>query len=194
MALGILTNSVTHLAESLMVRAIINLGFSGKSRHLWIVLVLGLAAFVAGCASPGTNLVECPLTGEQQQQAVLDVVPRGTSRAEAERRLRAAGIEFSQSQKGSIYYLGLWNRPDGKRWHINVALLFDKDGKLYQTRPADSATERMTNESMAESRRQADATSPADGASSATGDSRAMPDDELQVPFPDQVDSTKRRQ
>ena len=158
------------------------------------VWLIGLAALVVGCAAPGTSLVECPLSGEQQQQAVLDIVPRGTSRAEAERRLRAAGIEYSPGQRSSIYYLGLWNRPDGKRWHINVALLFDKDGKLYQSRPADSATERMTNESTADSRRQADATR-ADGASISAGDSDSgeTQGDELQVPFPDQVDSTKLR-
>ena len=154
--------------------------------------ILGLAAFVVGCASHGASLVECPLSGDQQQQAVLDIVPRGTSRAEAERKLRAAGIEYSPGQRNSIYYLGLWNRPDGKRWHINVALLFDQDGKLYQTRPADSVTERFTGESLAGSRRQAAATRPDEGSYSA-GDSELMPGDELQVPFPDQGDSTKVR-
>ena len=161
----------------------------GTSPRRYGVLAIGWAALVAGCAAPGTSLVECPLSDERQQQAVLDVVPRGTPRAEAERRLRAAGIEYSQGQRSSIYYLGLWNRPDGKRWHINVALLFDKDGKLYQTRPADSATERMTNESTADSRRQADAIR-ADGASISAGDS-GLQGDEPRVPFPDQVDSTK---
>ena len=163
----------------------------GTGQRRYGVLGLGLA-LVVGCAAPGTNLVECPLSSEQQQQAVVEIVPRGTSRAEAERRLRAAGIEYSASQTSSIYYLGLWTRPDGKRWHINVALLFDKEGKLYQTRPADSATERMTNESTANLRRQADATR-ADGASISAGDSGETQGDELQVPFPDQVDSTKLR-
>lgn len=175
-----------------MALTIKKLGFPGSSRDRWGVLGLGLAAFVASCAAPGTSLVECPLSSEQQQQAVLDIVPRGTSRTDAERRLRAAGIEFSQGQKSSIYYLGLWNRPDGQRWHINVSLLFDKDGRLYQTRPADSLTERLTIESAAEARSQSDATR-ADGASSSAGDSGAMPGDEIQVPFPDQVDTTRGR-
>ena len=161
-------------------------------RHTTAILCLVLAAFVAGCASPGATLVECPLSGDQQQQAVLEIVPRGTSRAEAERKLRAAGIEYSPGQKNSIYYLGLWNRPDGKRWHINVALLFDQDGKLYETRPADSVTERVTGESLADSRRQATATRADEGSYSA-GDLGLTPGDELQVPFPDQGESTKVR-
>src|SRR5579872_158869 len=153
-------------------------------------LAVGLAALFAGCAAPGTNLVDCPLSTEQQQQRVLEIVPRGTSRAEAERRLRAAGIEYSEGQGSSIYYLGLWTRPDGKRWHINVALLFDKDGKVYQTRPADSSTEPLTNEAMADARRQAAATRD-DGAASSAGGAARLPGDELQVPFPGQVDSNK---
>src|SRR5665213_3410475 len=116
----------------------------GMIRCSSYISFLALATIAVGCASPGTSLVECPLSSEQQQQSVLDIVPRGTSRAEAERLLRAAGIEFSPGQRNTIYYLGLWKRPDGKRWHIDVALLFDKEGKLYQTRPADSATERFT--------------------------------------------------
>jgi hypothetical protein len=98
------------------------------------------AIVMAGCSAPGKPLIESPLSYSQQQQAVLDVVPRGTSRGEAEKRLRAAGIEFTPGGNGSIYYLTLWNRADGTRWHINVALLFDAAGKLYESRPADSAT------------------------------------------------------
>lgn len=156
------------------------------------VFGLVLSAFLTSCATSGTSLVQCPLSPEQQQQAVLEIVPRGTLRAEAERRLRSAGIEYSPGQRNSIYYLGLWNRSDGKRWHINVALLFDKDGRLYQTRPADSATEPLTDEFRTQSWRQADATS-AGGAASTGSDSGTTAADELQVPFPDQVDSTKSR-
>jgi hypothetical protein len=102
----------------------------------------GLLAVIllAGCSAPGKPLIESPLSFSQQQHAVLDVVPRGTSRGEAEKRLRAAGIEFTPGGNGSIYYLTLWNRPDGNRWHISVALLFDSAGKLYESRPADATT------------------------------------------------------
>jgi len=98
------------------------------------------AILLAGCSAPGKPLIESPLSFSQQQQAVLDVVPRGTSRGDAEKRLRAAGIEFTPGGNGSIYYLSLWNRPDGSRWHISVALLFDSAGKLYESRPADATT------------------------------------------------------
>jgi hypothetical protein len=169
-----------------------NVGIVGHGLRLWGFLGLALAAIAAGCTTSGKSLVECPLSGAEQQQAVLEIVPRGTSRADAERRLRDAGIEYTAGQKNSIYYLGLWNRADGKRWHIKVALLFDKDGRLYQTRTADSATEPLTSEAAVAARRQADTTG-ADGASSTAGDSRAIPDDDLRIPFPDQVESTKGR-
>jgi hypothetical protein len=172
---------------------------SGPSRAC--LFGAALAALVAGCATPATSLIACPLSGEQQQQAVLEIVPRGTSRVEVERRLRKAGIEFSPGQKNSIYYLGLWNRPDGQRWHINVALLFDNEGRLYQTRPADSATEPLTNENQSAAWRQANSSgeistgpeSTGANAAGADGPSGTMRDDELQVPWPEERDSTKRR-
>src|SRR4029453_841912 len=86
----------------------------------WPCLLLTLAA---GCAGPGKPLVESPWSIDRQQQAVLEVVPRGTPRDDAGRRLKAAGIEYTAGGNGSIYYLSLWQRPDGTRWHINVALL-----------------------------------------------------------------------
>ena len=113
--------------------------------RVWATLALGFFLFApaGGCSSPPTSLVESPLTVEQQQRAVLDLVPVGSTRDEAERRLKAAGIEYTASRSQSIYYLSLWNRRDGERWHINVALLFDGEGKLYASRPADAAVERM---------------------------------------------------
>lgn len=146
---------------------------------------LCLAALVAGCAAPRASLVDCPLSAEQQQQVILEVVPKGSLRSDAERRLKAAGIEYTAGQKNSIYYLSLWNRPDGKRWHINVALLFDSQGKLYQTRVADSVTEPLTDEALAGLRRQAEASRPADAADR---------EDELaNVPFPDQLQNNGRQ-
>jgi hypothetical protein len=153
---------------------------------------LALAALSVGCAATDSRLVACPLSIEQQQQAVLEIVPRGTYRAEAERRLRAAGIEYSPGQRNSIYYLGLWNRADGTRWHIDVALLFDQDGKLYQTRQADSATERLTPQSPAQSRQQGFVTRP-DGGTVRYDPDRIQDGDEFQVPFPEQLDSVKPR-
>lgn len=112
---------------------------TGRFCRRLAVYFVSLAAFAAGCTSPGTRLIESPLSVDEQQRAVLAIVPEGTSRDEAERRLKAAGIEFAQGGNGSIYYLSLWNRTDGERWHIKVALLFDSQGKLYQTRSAESS-------------------------------------------------------
>src|SRR5262249_74615 len=104
----------------------------GPRRSFFPAMVAAIAG--AGCLSPGKPLIESPVSFSKQQQAVLDVVPKGTSRGEAEKRLRAAGIEFTPGGNGSIYYLSLWNRRDGTRWHISVALLFDSAGKLYESR------------------------------------------------------------
>jgi hypothetical protein len=86
------------------------------------------------------RFVECPLPVEEQQQAVLEIAPRGTSRDDLERRLASAGIEFSRGGNGSIYYLTVWNRPNGEHWHMNVALLFDSAGTLYHARAANAST------------------------------------------------------
>jgi hypothetical protein len=142
-----------------------------------------LAGLVAGCASRNANLVECPLSIDQQRQAVLEIVPKGTSRDDAERRLKAAGIEFTPGGKGSIYYLALWNREDGQRWHIDVALLFDPSGKLYQTRAASASTEAVADDATAyrqgQTAKARDATPRGDTAPAAAED--------LRVPFTGQA-------
>jgi len=164
------------------------------------LLAVAMATLFVSCASPGASLVECPLSSEQQQQAVLEVVPWGTARVDAERRLREAGIEFFPGQRNSSYYLGLWKRPDGKRWHIKVALLFYKEGKLYQTRPSDSATEPLPKDFQADrSSPEANSSKPdslgADSRRGAAGanDSGTTRDDELYRPWPEEVDSKKKR-
>jgi hypothetical protein len=138
-----------------------------------------LAGLIAGCASRNANLVECPLSIDQQRQAVLEIVPRGTSRDDAERRLKAAGIEFTPGGNGSIYYLALWNREDGQRWHIDVALLFDPSGKLYQTRAANASTEAVADDSNAA--RQGRTAKARDD--SPRGESAPADADDVRVPF-----------
>jgi hypothetical protein len=92
---------------------------------------------LAGCASLSMQIVPCPLTYSEQIKEVLNVVPKGTRREEALRKLAAAGIDGSFGISRRVYYCELWNRPDGSRWHLNVALLFDETGKLYKTQAAD---------------------------------------------------------
>ena len=92
---------------------------------------------LAGCASLSTQIVPCPLTYSEQIKEVLNVAPKGTRREEALRKLAAAGVEGSFGISRRVYYCELWNRPDGSRWHMNVALLFDETERLYETRTAD---------------------------------------------------------
>jgi hypothetical protein len=93
---------------------------------------------LAGCASLSTQIIPCPLTYSEQTKEVLNVVPKGTRREDALRKLAAAGIEGSFGTSQRIYYCELWNRPDGNRWHLNVALLFDETGRVYRTQTGDS--------------------------------------------------------
>jgi hypothetical protein len=75
----------------------------------------------------------------------------------------------------------LWNRPDGQRWHIDVALLFDQSGKLYQTRAASASWEARPDEPVVGGRgttsvRQADSAIPETTPATAVDDER--------IPFP----------
>ncbi len=98
----------------------------------------GLVALaLIGCISLSRSIVPCPLTYSEQEKELLAVVPKGLRREEALRRLTAAGVEGSFGISRRVYYCDLWNRPNGDRWHINVALLFDDAGKLYKTQMAE---------------------------------------------------------
>jgi hypothetical protein len=99
-----------------------------------------LALAFAGCASVSTQIVSCPLTYSEQEKEVLSVAPKGTRRDDALRKLAAAGIEGSFGISRRVYYCDLWNRRDGSRWHLNVALLFDETGRLYKTQAEGDVT------------------------------------------------------
>jgi hypothetical protein len=98
-----------------------------------------IALSMAGCVSLNRAIMPCPLTYSEQEKEILAVVPKGTQRGEALRRLAAAGIEGSFGVSQRVYYCDLWNRKNGERWHVNVALLFDDSDKLYRTQVADCA-------------------------------------------------------
>jgi hypothetical protein len=98
-----------------------------------------IALTLAGCLSLNRAIMPCPLTYSEQEKEILAVVPKGTSREEALRRLTAAGIEGSFGVSQRVYYCDLWNRKNGERWHVNVALLFDDANKLYRTQVAECA-------------------------------------------------------
>ena len=101
--------------------------------------------FASACASFSTSRSEnslaiCPFTSEEQQAEVLKIAPMGTSREEAHRKLAKAGFELSPGVSKSVSYCTVWNHGRDERWAMDVALLFDESGNLYQTRRAQSET------------------------------------------------------
>jgi hypothetical protein len=105
--------------------------------HLWMTLVLAVWWMsLPGCQlHPAPGLVSCPLPSTEQVAAVLEVVPVGTPRSEVEEKLVPAGFAGSFGANNTLYYCDIWDRGEGLRWHVNVILLFDEEGRLYATRP-----------------------------------------------------------
>lgn len=98
-------------------------------------LCLAVAA-VGGCQlTPAPGLVSCPLPAGDQAARILAIAPLGTERDDVLQRLKEAGVAGNFGENKSIYYCDTWRQDDKSRWHINVMLLFDENGKLYATRP-----------------------------------------------------------
>lgn len=100
----------------------------------WLACSVGLTA----C----TNLdrvIPAPMVFDEQSKEILAIAPLGTQKEQAISLLNAAGISGEFASSPSIYYCDLWERENGKRWHLNVALLFNEAGALYKTRPAQAA-------------------------------------------------------
>lgn len=95
----------------------------------------------AGCQLSTPRFEESPLSYSQQADAILEIVPKGTDRDVVVEKLARSGIQgsFSLVSK-AIYYCETWEREDGKRWLMDVALLFDESGKLYATRNPQAQT------------------------------------------------------
>lgn len=106
-------------------------------RRVWSVCAaVVIVGWVIGCQStPAPGLMMCPLPSTEQVHAILEIAPLGTQRDEAIAQLGEAGVLGTFGENQSIYYCDIWDRGDGIRWHINVALLFDDSGQLYATRP-----------------------------------------------------------
>ena len=113
-----------------------------KSWHLFRVLgmsVIVMLITLAQSACTGLQqVVPAPMVFEEQSKELLKIAPLGTPKAEAIQKLEAAGISGEFASRSSIYYCDLWKRENGKRWHLNVALLFNEAGALYKTRPAQA--------------------------------------------------------
>jgi len=106
---------------------------------------------LAGCQLAVPRVIPSPLTYSEQEQEILAIAPLGTERDQVVEKLNAAGVTGNFGTSRSIYYCDLWNRDNGERWHMNVALLFDKSGKLYRTQVAQAETGVMPSESAAPS-------------------------------------------
>lgn len=108
-----------------------------RRSQLLIAAALGIG-MLSGCQmTPAPGLITCPLPVSEQTAKILDIVPLGTSRDDAIKRLDKAGVigNFSTGDSKSTYYCDVWQRDKDERWHINVVLLFDENGTLYGTRP-----------------------------------------------------------
>jgi len=104
------------------------------------VVLLLVVSSACGCQMAGFGYRPSPLNYAQQQQEIEKIAPLGTPRAEVERKLSEAGIAVSPGNSKRIAYCDLWDRAEGGRWMMNVALLFDESGKLVEMRPAQSET------------------------------------------------------
>lgn len=103
-------------------------------------VVVGVLACSIGL-SACTNLdrvVPAPMVFDEQSKEILSIAPLGTQKEQAISKLNAAGVMGDFASSPSIYYCDLWERENGKRWHLNVALLFNEAGELYKTRPAQA--------------------------------------------------------
>jgi len=117
-------------------------GSKGGAGLAFSVLLLGTVVtglVFSGCQLRGDHALTSP-SYQEQKQAVLDVVPLRTTRQQAVEKLHSAGVEGTFGISKSVYYCDLWNRQDGQRWHLDVALFFDQSGRLYKLKPAQSMT------------------------------------------------------
>ncbi|MEX0716897.1 MAG: hypothetical protein WD066_09930 [Planctomycetaceae bacterium] len=107
----------------------------------WLAAAIALAA---GCRLGQPTIEANRLSWSEQKSRIHEIAPVGTPRDEAVERLRAAGIDGEFGARDTIYYCGLWERPDGTHWQMDVALLFDADGRLYDLRPAEAEVRPLT--------------------------------------------------
>lgn len=164
-------------------------GHSLASKHVYSRLcrasLLWIGLVAPGCATattPPASFVECPLSITEQQQAMRKIVPIGTSREQAADRLTKEGIEFTTGAGDSIYYCSTWKRPDGTRWHMNVAMLFDRENKLYQFREANSVAFRDTD-SLPESTNRTSRNGHAQNSHASTESANSVVQESDRVPF-----------
>lgn len=109
----------------------------GRNAGLLGVIVV---VVLVGCHLGASRITPSPLTYAEQERAIFELVPSGTPRDEVVRKLDEAGISGTFGIRETVYYCDVWKRDDGTRWHVDVALLFDAEGRLYQARRGQAQT------------------------------------------------------
>lgn len=76
----------------------------------------------------------------EQEMALLEIVPVGTSREEVAARLNKAGVEYSTSPgpDPGVFYCESWMMDSGESFLLYSELLFDADGRLQEIRKSPS--------------------------------------------------------
>jgi hypothetical protein len=111
---------------------IVNLAKDGKS----------MSVYEYGLAWPFPRAVAPPPPPDELRRELLALVPLGTSRTEALRRLTDAGIKIDRAiqpasagreQPVPDRFVGsFWNRPQGKVWIVNFGFEFGGSHELRQ--------------------------------------------------------------
>jgi hypothetical protein len=111
---------------------IVNVEQNGKS--------LPQSVYEYGLAWPFPRDVVPPPAADELRRELLALVPLGTSRTDALRRLTDAGIKMDRAiqprsagrkQPDPDRFVGrLWNRPQGKVWVVDFGFEFDESHKL----------------------------------------------------------------
>ncbi len=96
--------------------------------------MLLVAIFAGGCRLGTGRVVPCPLASADQKAALLKIAPLGTPRDAAIQKFEKAGIEGSFGISETVYYCDFWKRSDGERWNMDLSMLFDQSGELYEIR------------------------------------------------------------
>jgi hypothetical protein len=114
--------------------------FSQLTRaRVLLVTLLPLVCALTGCQRPlrSGDFVQPkePLSFAEQKQMIIQAAPLGTSRDSIEAKLDAAGIEGQFSAGKTLFYAEAMRRPDDTRWALEVNLLFDENGVLFDIQP-----------------------------------------------------------
>jgi len=93
-----------------------------------------------GPAWPFSRDVEPAPPPESVRRELLAIAPLGTPRAEALRKLNAAGIKLDRAIRAAgagheqpmpdLFVGSFWNRPQGKIWIVDIDLEFDASHRL----------------------------------------------------------------